>query len=178
MEKPPQALPLGAEDWGYPNCRECGYSWDTAFHEARSLIESTPVRYAELLKDSREPRSKPDDRTWSPSGYVWHLSDWFRIQGQRIYAIAHDPDFEYAKLGSDPDGLNDIFKYDEQSTPGGLWALEQATKLAVLAIDETDPKLVFVHPDGPKWTVLELVVYLGHESVHHELDIRRGLGLS
>lgn len=120
---------------------------------------------------------KPNDDTWSPAAYIWHTSDWFRIQGQRIYALAHDPHYRFVPLGVEPDELGEIFKYDESPPLAGLWSLERAADLFLGAAADADHNLVFRAPGGDTWTVEELVVWVGHEAVHHELDIRRGLGL-
>jgi hypothetical protein len=167
-------LPLGAETYGYPACRECGYSWTTSFDEARSLISDAPGRYAELLQGHEDAKRKPDEKTWSPSGYVWHLSDWLRIQGLRIYGISRDP--QYRHVGIDPDDLDGIFHYDSLSTPAGLWALEQSSAQFLRATDSVNPELVFNHPDAGPITIEDIVRYLGHEVHHHDLDVRRGLG--
>lgn len=169
----------GPDVWGHPACRECGYPWSTGYDEALSLIASTPKRFGELIAGREEDAMrKPDDKTWSPSGYVWHTSDWFRIQGQRIYALANDPDYHYVPLGANPDELGEIFAYDRLPPRAGLWALERAAELFVAAARHADRDLVFHDPKGNYWSIHDLVLWVAHESVHHELDIKRGLGVA
>src|SRR5688572_23180407 len=95
----------GARVWGDP-CPGCGYSWSMSFEDALELIGGASARYASLLNGREEAAMiKPDPETWSPSGYVWHLSDWFRIQGQRIYSISKDPLYRWVHLRLDPADL-------------------------------------------------------------------------
>jgi hypothetical protein len=171
-----QGLPLGGEDFGYPNCRECGYPWSTSFEEARSVLASAPQRFEALLQDGTDLKRKPDPKIWSPSGYVWHLSDWLRIQAQRIYGITHDPAYEH--VGIDQDELDGLFHYDRLSTPAGLWALERSAGDFQTATEGIDPNQTFDHPTAGTISLHDIVRYVAHEVVHHDLDVRRGLGLS
>lgn len=143
------------------------------------MISGAASRYAEHI-GGREQAAvvKPDAETWSPSGYVWHLSDWFRIQGQRIYSITSDPLYRWVHHRFDPAELGEIFKYDELPPTAGLWALQKAADLFVEAARDADRSLVFDTGEGESWTVAELVVWVGHEVVHHDKDIRQGLGLT
>jgi hypothetical protein len=171
-----EPLPIGAETWGFPHCRECGYAWDTGFEEARVLIQEAPRRLRGLLKGQPHARRKPNATTWSPSGYVWHLSDWFRIQAQRIYGISHDPD--YVHVGYDQDDVAALFRYDELPVASGLWAIERSAEEFQLATEDVDPATRFRHPDAGDITIEDVVRYVGHEAPHHELDVRRGLGIA
>ena len=174
MAQRPQPLFL---QWGYPSCNECGYSWQTSYEDALRLIETAAARYGRLLEGHADAKRKPDPQTWSPSGYVWHLSDWFRIQGQRIYAIDRDLDYVHVALSGDPQALGDMFHYDELSTPAGLWALGRSGADFVAAATDARRDLVFRAGDDA-WTVEDLVIWVGHEVIHHELDIKRGLGIA
>jgi hypothetical protein len=103
----------GARAWGDP-CPGCGYSWSTTYEEALDLIAGAANRCADHIRGHETAAmAKPDAETWSPSGYIWHLSDWFRIQGQRIYTIANDPLYRWVHLRLDPADLGKTFKYDE-----------------------------------------------------------------
>lgn len=167
----------GPRVWGDP-CPHCGYSWDTTLEEALDLIAGAASRYGEHLRGREQAAMvKPDAETWSPSGYVWHLSDWFRIQGQRIYTIANDPLYRWVHLRLDPGELGGAFNYDELPPTAGLWALQKAADLFVEAARGADRSLVFERGEGDSWSVGELVVWVGHEVIHHDKDIRAGLKL-
>ncbi len=166
----------GARVWGDP-CPECGYRWSTSYEVALDLIGGTATRYRGLIAGREEAAmTKPNAETWSPSGYVWHLSDWFRIQGQRIYTIANDPLYRWVHLRLSPSHLGEMFKYDELPPTAGLWALQKSADLFVEAARDADRSLVFDTGEGESWTVGELVVWVAHELVHHDKDIREGLG--
>lgn len=165
----------GARVWGDP-CPGCGYSWSTTYEEALELIRGAASRYADLIRGREESAMvKPDSETWTPSGYVWHLSDWLRIQGQRIYAVDNDPLYRWVKLQLDPSELGERFNYDELPPTAGLWALQKAADLFVEAATDADRSRVFDTGED-SWTVGELVIWVGHEVIHHEKDIRAGLG--
>lgn len=167
-------MSYGARAWGDP-CPGCGYRWSTTYEEALALVERSAARYRTVIAGHEEAAMvKPDPATWSPAGYVWHLSDWFRIQGQRIYTIANDPLYRWVDLGAEPGDLGDVFRYDELPPTAGLWALEKAAGIFVEAARDADRTLVF-DAGGDAWTVEELVAWVGHEVVHHEKDIRDGM---
>ena len=165
----------GAQLWGEP-CSECGYSWTTSYEDALDHVAAAPTRFGHLIMGHEEQAmTKPQPGVWSPSGYVWHTSDWFRIRGQRIYALDNDPLYKFVPLGVEQDELGTIFKYDELPPRAGLWSLEWAANLFLSAARDAARDLEFNAQDGTHWSVEELVVWVGHESVHHELDVRRGL---
>lgn len=169
-------MSYGARVWGDP-CPGCNYSWATTYEEALELIRTASSRYAALIRGREEAAMvKPDSETWSPSGYVWHLSDWFRIQGQRIYTINNDPLYRWVKLDLTPSQMGDMFHYDELPPTAGLWVLGKAADVFVEAAADADRVRVFNNGED-SWTVEELVVWVGHEVIHHERDIRVGLGL-
>ena len=171
-------MTYGARVWGDP-CPGCGYSWATTYEHALELIGGSAARYAPIIRGREEAAmEKPDPSTWSPSGYVWHLSDWVRIQGQRIYAIVNDPLYRWVRMSFSPADLGDWFRYDELPPTAGLWALQKAAGAFVEAATEADRVLVFDAGEGDSWTVGDLVVWVGHEVVHHENDIRKGIGLA
>lgn len=168
-------LPPGAEEWGYPRCRECGYLWGKPLDEVEQIVSSAPATYRELLVGRTDTKQKPDEKTWSPSGYVWHVGDWLRIQGGRVYGIRHDPD--YTSWPVEPDDIDALFQYDRLSTIAGLWILERSADIFLVAISGLDPTLTFQHPVIGELVVMDLVRYVCHEVPHHQLDISRGLGL-
>jgi hypothetical protein len=168
------------EEYGYPSCRECGYSFENVTLESvRALVRDAPPRFASLLRGHPRARTKPNEKTWSPSGYAWHVSDWLRIQGGRVYAVAHEADWtpEYW-VALDPDEIDSMFHYDELPTEGGLFALEQSAGFFLEATEDLDPDQRFLHRGlGLKLRVLDIVGLVSHEIPHHEMDIRRGLGI-
>jgi hypothetical protein len=176
VRKEGNRVPLGAEEWGFPTCRECGYSWETSPAEARETIASAPEQFAALLEGHKDAKTKPGPNTWSASGYVWHLSDWLRIQGGRIYGIRHDPDYEPVPL--DPDDIDAVFHYDLLSTPAGLWMLKQCAQIFLTATENLDPRLTFQHPVLGEVAVADVVRYVGHEVPHHLMDCEKALGPS
>ena len=169
------------DEYGYPSCRECGYSFEeVSLESARALVDAAPSRYATLLRDTPHARRKPNPQTWSPSAYAWHLGEWLRIQAERVYAVMHDPLWDFDNwVPLDPDELDAVFHYDRLSVEGGLFALRQSADWFLAATEELDPARSFEHRTlGLRLTVLDLIRLVSHEVPHHELDIRRGLGLA
>jgi len=176
MSETEQRLPPGADEWGFPRCRECDYAWGKPLDEVERIVASASAAYASLLAGRVDAKRRPDEKTWSPSGYVWHISDWLRIQGGRVYGIRHDPN--YTSWPVEPDDIDALFHYDELSTVAGLWILERSAETFLAAIAGLDPELTFEHPVVGELVVMDLVRYVCHEVPHHEMDMKRGLGVA
>lgn len=169
------------DEYGYPICRECGHSFkDVSLETVRSLVEAAPGRYASLIRGRPEARRKPNEKTWSPAGYAWHVSDWLRIQSGRVYGVTHDSDWAPERwVPLDPDDIDGMFHYDALPTEAGLFALEQSAKFFLAATEGIDPDYAFEHPQLPmKLKVIDVLGLVAHEIPHHEMDIRRGLGVT
>jgi hypothetical protein len=165
-------------EYGFPSCRECGHDFELTFEECRSLVATAPGLFSGLIEGHAEPKKKPAPATWSPSGYIWHTSDWFRIQALRVYAVQHDPAWTPdAWVLLDPDLIDEMFHYDQLSTTSGVFALGQSAALFMAATETLDPERTFQHPSGPEFRILDFVRMVSHEVPHHALDIRRGLGI-
>jgi hypothetical protein len=167
------------ERHGFPTCRECGHDFELTLEECRSLVASAPDLFAGLIEGRPVPKKKPAPATWSPSGYVWHTSDWLRIQALRMYAVQHDPAWtpdSFVPL--DPDELDGMFHYDRLPTAAGMFALRQSVALFLAATEALDPEREFEHPSGATFRILDMLRMVSHEVPHHALDIRRGLAIT
>lgn len=156
-------------------CQECGYPWSTPLEEARALISSAPARYASLV-GSRDAKRKPAPAAWSPSAYVWHVSDALHAWAERFWAIRHDPGS--AIVPFDQDRLGAVRGYEALSTVAGLWSLERSVADWDLALEGADPGIALEHPEFGAGTIGDVVRWIRHEVHHHDLDIRRGLGIA
>jgi len=167
------------EQYGFPTCRECGHNFELSLEECRSLVASAPDLFAGLIEGRPEPKKKPAPATWSPSGYVWHTSDWLRIQSLRVYSVEHDPAWTPdAWVLLDPDEIDGMFHYDRLPTASGVLALRQSVALFLTATEELDPERVIDHPSGAKPRIIDILRMVTHEVPHHAQDIRRGLGIT
>lgn len=153
-------------------CEECGFSWEIAAEEARGRIDDAPDRFARLLAGRDGVRHETG---WSPSAYVWHVGDVVRAWAERLHALAADPSARWA--GFDPDELARVRGYDRLPQATGPWALARATEALELALAGLGAGTGFTHPEWGPGTVDDALRWLAHEVVHHELDVRRGLGL-
>jgi hypothetical protein len=157
-----------------PDCAECGFSWLTDGERARDLVRRASGRFAELL-EGVDGTVAPAPHVWSPSAYVWHVGDLVRAWAERLHSLATDPAAAWA--GFDPDELARARHYDALPQASGPWALARSVdalegSLAPLAMDTA-----FTHPEWGMGTVADALRWVGHEAVHHELDVRRGLEL-
>jgi hypothetical protein len=167
------------EQYGFPDCRECGHGFELPLEECRTVVASAADLFAGLLEGRSEPKRKPAPKTWSPSGYVWHTSDWLRIQALRVYAVEHDPAWApECWVLLDPDEIDGMFHYDLLPTASGVLALRKSVELFLAATESLDPERRFEHPSGEKFRILDIVRMVTHEIPHHGLDIRRGLGMA
>lgn len=153
-------------------CRECGFTWTLGVDEAVAHIRSAPQRYRSHLAD-RDGSARPAPDVWSPSAYVWHLADAFRVWAERLHAIAADGQARLA--GFDPDELAAVRAYDAQPQSAGLWTLSRAVGDLDAALEEVDAATTFSHPEWGPGDVGDVLRWLAHEAVHHELDVSRGL---
>jgi hypothetical protein len=157
-------------------CHECGYDWTLSVEDARGIVAGAPARCAELIGDRwEEARAKPDARTWSPSGYVWHMADAIGIWSERLAALASDPGSPL--VGFDQDDLADVRGYDRLSPIAGVWAFERRVRDWNEALgSHPDPDRSLEHPDFGAWTIAAVIRWMGHDLFHHLHDIERIMG--
>jgi hypothetical protein len=153
-------------------CAACGFSWTADAAPLLDHITGAGDRFAGLLGRGAAVRT-PDARTWSPSGYVWHVGDVTRAWSERLHALAHDPGARWA--GFDPDELGRARRYDDLPAVTAPWALERAADGLSRAMAPLDPDDPFDHPDWGHGTVADAVRWVAHEVTHHEVDVRRAL---
>lgn len=159
---------------GEGQCSECGFLWALPVGDAAVLISDAPERYRSLI-EGRDARVKPAPDVWSPSAYVWHMSDSLRTWAERLWGIRNDPGFRIVPW--DQDEMAIARSYEAQSMETGLWSLERAVTAWELALEGADPEHSFEHPEMGTGSIGLVVRYMAHEVFHHDLDIRRGLGL-
>jgi hypothetical protein len=73
--------------------------------------------------------------------------------------------------GWDPDELAAARNYRALPTVSGLWALDGAVATFVELSGRLDPATPFEQGDWGEGRVGDAIVWLGHEFVHHRLDI-------
>jgi hypothetical protein len=155
-------------------CRECGFAWTAGADELLPHIDHAGDRFSALL-DGRDAGRKVHPDRWCPSAYVWHVSDVMRAWAERLHSRANDPAAPWA--GFDPDELGRARRYDELPPVSAPWAVRRSTDALVLAIRPLDPDDGFEHPEWGHGTVTDALRWVTHEILHHDLDIRRDLGL-
>jgi hypothetical protein len=168
----------GALTWlgGDPSvatCTRCGYDWTTSAERALARIEDAPARYAALL-DGRDGMVDAEDGGWNATSYVWHLADLARGWSERWVVLRSSPGALLA--GWDPDELAEARNYRGMPTVSALWELTTSVSLLSDLSREIGPATEFLHGDWGIGTVGEALVWLGHEFLHHELDVRGRAG--
>jgi hypothetical protein len=162
---------LPAADPG--GCGECGFRWTIDADGSLEHVRGAADRFADLVA-GREITRKLRPEVWSPSGYVWHVGDVVRAWSERFHALGSDPRVRWA--GFDPEELGRARRYDELPAVTGPWALGGAADALERALGPVEVHQAFTHPEWGHGTVTDALRWVAHEVVHHELDVRRGLG--
>jgi hypothetical protein len=155
-----------------PACAECGFAWSTAGDEALDHVVAGADRFSDLFR-GRDATRRPSPHVWSPSAYVWHVSDVTRAWSERLHTLHADPDAAWA--GFDPDQLAAARHYLDLPQATAAWSLARSTDALAQAVEPLEMATGFVHPEWGEGTVTDALRWVAHEFVHHELDVRRGL---
>jgi hypothetical protein len=155
-----------------PECAECGFSWLTEPGPARDAVERVPDRFAALLSGV-DGTQAPTPEVWSPSAYVWHVSDLVRAWAERLHTLAADPGAAWGAF--DPDELARARHYDALPQVSGPWAVARSFDALQRSLEPLASDTAFTHPQWGRGTVADALRWIAHEAVHHELDVRRGL---
>jgi hypothetical protein len=155
-----------------PSCAECGFSWLVDGQRALDDVRRAPSRFAELL-DGTDATVAPAPHVWSPSAYVWHVGDLVRAWAERLHSLGTEPAAAWA--GFDPDELARARHYDALPQASGPWALARTVDALEQSLEPLTTDTPFTHPEWGRGTVADALRWVGHEAVHHELDVRRGL---
>jgi hypothetical protein len=163
----------GALAWIYAgdepsHCPVCGYDWAIDPDAALDAVSSSAARYASLL-DGRDGMVPAADGGWNATAYLWHLTDLARSWSERWVQLAVMPGS--LLVGWDPDVLAEARSYRSLPTAPALWALSTSTATFVALGDRLLPETTFLHGDWGEGTVADGTRWLGHEFVHHLLDV-------
>ena len=163
----------GALAWIYDgnapeSCSTCGWSWSTSPEDALAAIGSAPGCYAELLAD-RDGMVPAADGGWNATAYLWHLTDLSRSWAERWIQLRAMPGSLLA--GWDPDALAEARNYRELPTAAAEWALREAVSSFIAQSHAVGLDATFQHGDWGQGSVADAIRWLGHEFVHHQLDV-------
>lgn len=149
-------------------CALCGYDWSLDPESALEAISSSAARYPALL-DGRDGMVPAADGGWNATAYLWHLTDLARSWSERWVQLAAMPGSTL--VGWDPDILAEARNYRSLPTTAALWALASSTAAFVALGDGLPRGTTFLHGDWGVGTVADGTRWLGHEYVHHLLDV-------
>lgn len=163
----------GAMAWLYAGeqprcCAACGYDWSIDPTAALEVISSSSTRYAPVLA-GRDGMIPAADGGWNATAYLWHLTDLARSWSERWVQLADAPGSLLA--GWDPDVLAEARNYGSLPTVPALWALSMSAATFVTLGAQLPPETTFLHGDWGQGTVADGTRWLGHEFVHHLLDV-------
>jgi hypothetical protein len=167
-------------------CGECGFDWTTPIPDAIHLVQRAPERIAALFAEgvarnvaeaeTRTGTAASGSVRWSPGEYLWHLVDVVRFGTERLWTLALDAGAGFP--GWDQDAMAGVRRYDGLSPTVGLRGLGMAVADWVVAAREAPPAATVHLPVLGEMTTEDSIRRNAHEAVHHELDIRRGLGFA
>lgn len=163
----------GALAWIYDGnaperCPTCDWNWSVSTENALDAIARAPDRYAELL-DGRDGMAEPADGGWNATAYLWHLTDLARSWAERwvqLRAMAGS-----LLVGWDPDVLAEARNYSALPTAAADWALRDAVSSFIAQCSRVDFDATFEHGEWGQGSVADAIRWLGHEFVHHQLDV-------
>jgi hypothetical protein len=163
----------GALRWIYAGdepslCAACGYNWSIDPESALEAISSSAARYTALL-DGRDGMVPAADGGWNATAYIWHLTDLARSWSERWVQLAAAPGT--LLVGWDPDVLAAARNYRSLPTASALWALSTSTATFIALGEQLPAQTTFLHGDWGTGTVADGTRWLGHEFVHHLLDV-------
>lgn len=124
-------------------------------------------------------RTRLDPRIWSPIEYAAHLADAVRWYVGRVRCVLDESRPQLSPFDFDAaTEIGEYYRRDIDQVVADLRAGCQA--LGDLAKSVTDDQLgrCGLGSDGSPRSVALLLARAEHELVHHELDLRRGLGLA
>jgi len=167
------AFLAGALAWIYAgdepsHCAGCGYDWSIDPGAALQSITSSATQYAVLL-DGRDGMAPAADGGWNATAYLWHLTDLARSWSERWVQLATAPGT--VLVGWDPDVLAEARDYRSLPTVPALWALSTSTATFVALGEQLPTETAFLHGDWGRGNVADGTRWLGHEFVHHLLDV-------
>lgn len=163
----------GALAWIYDGnrpreCPTCGWNWSLAPDEALAAIAGAPDRYVSLL-EGRDGMAEAADGGWNATAYVWHLTDLARSWTERWVQVRAMPGS--LLVGWDPDEMAEARNYRALPTAAAEWAVRDAVSSFVSQCQQIDFHATFEHGDWGAGSVADGLRWLGHEFVHHELDV-------
>lgn len=112
---------------------------------------------------------------WTPAQYLWHVVDVLRFGVERLWTLDLDPDA--GAMPWDENQAMAVRARSPHSVPVGLHALGRLAEEWGEAAWGAPAATTLAHPELGPLTRDDVVHRNAHEVVHHELDVRRGLGL-
>jgi len=162
----------GASTYGDP-CRECGFRWSIAPHEASALVAETPSKLRQTLSEA-DGSERHAELRWSVTAYVSHIADNLRIWAERLAAISAGDRRPVPPY--DDNLLAEARRYNDLSLPGALWSLDRAVKEWLEAVEIAGVAgIVLEHPDRGEQTLDDVIRSNAHDACHHQWDVERTL---
>jgi hypothetical protein len=161
----------GRATFGDP-CAECGFDWDVATSELRTLVSGLPARLEVRLSGTSGEERHPS-LGWSVTGYVAHVGDNLRIWAERLTQVTRGGVRVVADY--DENALARARGYDALGLAGVLWTLERSARDWVAAVELAPADLTLDHTERGVIGLDDVVKTSGHDALHHEWDIDRSL---
>lgn len=164
------ALRWAVERYGDP-CRECGYRWSSSVDDAMEIVAGASHRYGSLLRGLDGSQRDPD-LAWPAVGYVCHVGDNLRIWAERLAGALDGCSRPIRPY--DADLLARARAYDSVPLAGALWSLDRAaSEWREVMVKARAADLWLTHPDRGRQSAEEVAMSNGHDTHHHEWDLRR-----
>ncbi|WP_077488616.1 DinB family protein [Sinomonas mesophila] len=170
------AITPDTKDWTWVldrPCPECGFEADglTPADVARRLGEALPRWDAVLRRD--DVRERPDESTWSPLEYGFHVRDVCELFRHRLGLMLAEDRARFADWDQDATAREkDYAAADPEAVRAELAKQGAATRDAFAAVPEEAHGRRGLRSNGSEFTVVTLTRYFLHDVEHHLHDVR------
>lgn len=155
-------------------CDDCGFDpAEVAFRDVPRIVRENAAAWpVELARP--DPRTRPDDATWSPLEYGAHVRDVFRVFDTRLRLMLAEDAPTFANWDQDATALDDDYASQQPAVVADeLVAAAAVVADAFEAVPDDRLDRTGLRSDGSAFTVDSLARYFVHDPVHHLHDVRR-----
>jgi hypothetical protein len=170
------AITPDTKDWTWVlerPCAECGFDAPAIRGgEVAARVLATAATWPAVLGRA-DVRQRPEASTWSPLEYAAHVRDVLRIGDLRLGLMLDGDDPVFENWDQDATAVADRYGSQDPAVVGEELAEAAAVLAARLdAVGGDGWQRPGRRSDGASFTVASFAVYLLHDLVHHEGDVR------
>lgn len=179
MSESTNPIPPDTKDWTWVlerPCPECGMRVGAiSLEEIPAIVRATiPLWRAALA--APEARTRPEPTTWSPLEYGAHVRDVHEVFGGRLRLMLAEDGARFANWDQDEAAVEG--RYSELDPAEVAEQLATGAEELASAVEQLRPEQAShrgLRSNGSEFTVLTLLQYYLHDSLHHLWDVGQPL---